>query len=451
VQTNRRVFLSRTLTKDVRISGTPTLDIVASVPGTQQNYSALLVDYGAGTQVTRGGEGIQNTTTRTCWGAMTDGSSCELGTTNGCPQGTPNPIPTTNDNACYLEVSKPTQSVTQWRVTRGTLDSSNRESLWFQNATPLTPNTMYHFKFPTFATEHVFKAGHQIGVVIVGNLFGGGASSGNVAGGGPYPSATSASPAQAITIDTRQSKIVMPVLGGYDALATAGGTDAETVAPVFGPTPDVTVHTANANGIAVNYTLPTATDNEDPTVDVTCDPPPGSTFKPGSTVVTCTARDANGNTATKTFNVIVGLDQTPGGTVPATLSLTIAAPAQFGAFTPGITKTYFATTNANVISTAGDALLSVADPSSFGTGHLVNGTFILPQPLQARARNAANTGTAYNNVGSSASPLNLLTWSAPISNDAVSLEFSQLVKSNDPLRTGTYAKSLTFTLSTTQP
>ena len=99
--------------------------------------------------------------------------------------------------------------------------------------------------------------------------------------------------------------------------------------------------------------------------------------------------------------------------VPATLSLTLGAPAQFGAFTPGVTKTYLASTTANVISTAGDALLSVADPSSIGTGHLVNGTFVLPQPLQARARNAANTGTAYNNVGSSASPLNLLTCSAP--------------------------------------
>ena len=104
-------------------------------------------------------------------------------------------------------------------------------------------------------------------------------------------------------------------------------------------------------------------------------------------------------------------------------------------------------------STAGDALLSVADPDTnpASVGHLVNGTFVLPQPLQARARNAANTGTAYNNVGSSASPLNLLTWSAPISNDAVSLEFSQLVNANDPLRTGTYAKTLTFTLSTTTP
>ena len=38
----------------------------------------------------------------------------------------------------------------------------------------------------------------------------------------------------------------------------------------------------------------------------------------------------------------------------------------------------------------------------------MNGAFALPQPLQARARNAANTGTAYNNVGSSATPLNLL-------------------------------------------
>jgi len=139
--------------------------------------------------------------------------------------------------------------------------------------------------------------------------------------------------------------------------------------------------------------------------------------------------------------------------VPATLSLTLGPAAQFGAFTPGVTRTYFASTTANVTSTAGDALLSVADPdtNAASVGHLVNGSFVLPQPLQARARNAANTGTAYNNVGSSASPLNLLTWSAPISNDALSIEFSQLVNANDPLRTGTYAKSLTFTLSTTTP
>ena len=113
--------------------------------------------------------------------------------------------------------------------------------------------------------------------------------------------------------------------------------------------------------------------------------------------------------------------------------------------------TYEAATTATVISTAGDATLSVADPSSTATGHLVNGTFSLPQPLQARARNAANTGTAYNNVGSSASPLNLLTYNAPTSNDAVAVQFSQQINQNDALRTGAYSKTLTFTLSTTTP
>ena len=137
--------------------------------------------------------------------------------------------------------------------------------------------------------------------------------------------------------------------------------------------------------------------------------------------------------------------------MPATLSLSLGPPAQFGAFTPGVGATYETSTTANVISTAGDALLSVADPSSQNTGHLVNGTFFLPQPLQARARNATNTGTAYNNVGSSASPLNLLTWNGPISNDQLTLGFSQRVNANDALRTGTYSKTLTFTLSTTQP
>jgi hypothetical protein len=140
-----------------------------------------------------------------------------------------------------------------------------------------------------------------------------------------------------------------------------------------------------------------------------------------------------------------------GGTVPATLSLTLGTPASFGPFTPGVGKTYFASTTANVISTAGDALLSVADPSSNHPGHLVNGEFWLPEPLQARARNAANTGTPYNNVGSSASPLNLLTWSAPVSNDNVTLGFSQKINANDALRTGSYSKTLTFTLSTTTP
>jgi hypothetical protein len=132
----------------------------------------------------------------------------------------------------------------------------------------------------------------------------------------------------------------------------------------------------------------------------------------------------------------IGVDSTTGGTVPATLALTLGPAVQFGALTPGVTKTYTASTTATVISTAGDATLSIADPATVGNGHLVNGTFVLAEPLQ---------------VGGSALPATAKTWAAPISNDVVTLPFSQLVKSTDPLRTGTYAKSLTFTLSTTTP
>ncbi|HEX6053901.1 MAG TPA: autotransporter-associated beta strand repeat-containing protein, partial [Gemmatimonadaceae bacterium] len=136
---------------------------------------------------------------------------------------------------------------------------------------------------------------------------------------------------------------------------------------------------------------------------------------------------------------------TVGGTVPATLSLTLGAPASFGAFTPGVAEVYSASTTANVISTAGNATLSVADPSDMATGRLVNGAFSLPQPLRASA------GGEFQSVGGVAAPITLKTWSAPVSNDAFTIGFRQAIGANDALRTGTYSKTLTFTLSTTEP
>jgi hypothetical protein len=38
-----------------------------------------------------------------------------------------------------------------------------------------------------------------------------------------------------------------------------------------------------------------------------------------------------------------------------------------------------------------------------------------------------------------------------VSNASVSILFKQLIKRTDPLRTGSYSKTLTFTLSTTTP
>jgi Bacterial alpha-L-rhamnosidase 6 hairpin glycosidase domain/Alpha-L-rhamnosidase N-terminal domain/Bacterial alpha-L-rhamnosidase concanavalin-like domain/Bacterial alpha-L-rhamnosidase C-terminal domain len=119
-------------------------------------------------------------------------------------------------------------------------------------------------------------------------------------------------------------------------------------------------------------------------------------------------------------------DTTVGGTVPATLSLSLGPAASFGAFTPGVAKDYAAQTTANVISTAGDAALGVSDP-----GHLSNGAFVLPEPLQVSLSKAS--------------------WTGPVSNDVVTIAFRQRINADDALRTGTYAKTLTFTLSTTTP
>jgi photosystem II stability/assembly factor-like uncharacterized protein len=147
-------------------------------------------------------------------------------------------------------------------------------------------------------------------------------------------------------------------------------------------------------------------------------------------------------------SVSTGPGSGPGGTVPATLSLSLGTPAAFGAFTPGVEKDYGSSTTASVTSTAGDATLTVADTSASSTGHLVNGSFSLPSPLMAKATSSAGSGSAF---GSLESPVTLLTYTGPVSNDAIAVAFQQHVGANDALRTGAYTKTLTFTLSTTTP
>jgi hypothetical protein len=62
---------------------------------------------------------------------------------------------------------------------------------------------------------------------------------------------------------------------------------------------------------------------------------------------------------------------------------------------------------------------------------MTNGAFSLAEPLRVEFSKSA--------------------WTAPVSNDTVNITYKQTIKANDPLRTGAYSKTLTFTLSTTQP
>jgi hypothetical protein len=230
--------------------------------------------------------------------------------------------------------------------------------------------------------------------------------------------------------------------GNYALLAQALQYSNDTAAPVVGTTvtadgktPTYSVKFTSNEASSIYYT----TDGSTPTTASTEWKPnrprelPDALDLAPHTTLKWIGVDFKGNTSAVKSQVL-GQTDTPGtvgGSVPATLALTLGAPATFGAFTPGVATSYTAATTATVISSAGDATLSVADPSTTAPGRLVNGTFALTSPLQG-------LGT-------------IKTWAAPTSNESVPVTFTQSIAANEPLRTGTYSKTLTFTLSTTTP
>jgi hypothetical protein len=242
------------------------------------------------------------------------------------------------------------------------------------------------------------------------------------------------------------------------ALAYQGDTTPPTVTPVsttgsnIGATPySVTFNQSEAADIY--YT----TDGSTPTASSThyqSSRPRGlPTPIPigGTTTLRWLAVDFKGNQSTGSQTFYLGT-QAPGGvsgSVPATLALSLGSAPSFGAFTAGLAKDYTAGGTANVLSTAGNAALSVSDPDTTAPGHLVNGTFALPSALQAAATSPGGTGAPAATVANA--PATLETWNAPVSNDPVALTFTQHIGNTDPLRTGSYSKTLTFTLSTTNP
>jgi X-Pro dipeptidyl-peptidase len=410
-QTNRRVFLSPALKSDLRLSGSPKVNLVASLDKPQSNLTALLVDYGPSTQITRSSDGISTPANAPsdCWGSSgtrTDAGGAVI-----------------DYDACYQQPIKPTVTVTAtqgWRISRGILDSSNRDSLYYDVTN--TPGVEYAFKFPIMPVDYTFGAGHRIGVVLVANH---------------SALQRNGTTGTTITMNSRASSIGLPVVGGYNAMVAAGALEADTTAPVFPTAPsNIDQSTADPTGATVSFPLPVATDDEDPSPAVTCDHPSGAKFPVGSTLVTCTATDASGNRTRTSFAILLRGAQPVGGTVAATLSLTLGAPASFGPFTPGLAQSYSASMTASVLSTAGDAALSVADPATVAPGHLVNGTFSLLAPLL---------------VAGSPLPAIVKSYAAPIANDPVTIAFTQAIGATDAMRTGTYSKTLTFTLSRTTP
>ena len=95
----------------------------------------------------------------------------------------------------------------------------NRLSL--RVAEPVTIGQKYRFTWPTLPEDFTFAAGHRVGIVIGANFSGYGSTNGMTQ--------------TDITVDTKLSKVQLPIVGGYDAGITAGLFSAETVPPTIGP------------------------------------------------------------------------------------------------------------------------------------------------------------------------------------------------------------------------
>ena len=232
-QANRRVFLSKPLTKDVRISGTPTADLMAQF-GTACNVTNVAASGGFPAQSFRNCPGLsvviaEYSATRDAAGALipftetsrtsdgvharhhraTAGARALRGTSARARRSatactSPSRLHAAQiENACYLDPVKPTTSVTSWRVTHGILDVENRDSKFFQQAalTPVTITDKYRLRFPTMSIEHTFKAGSQIAVIV------GGYNTSRVSSTGRPNNVP-------VTLDTRASKVTLPILGG---------------------------------------------------------------------------------------------------------------------------------------------------------------------------------------------------------------------------------------------
>ena len=105
-----------------------------------------------------------------------------------------------------------------------------------------------------------------------------------------------------------------------------------------------------------------------------------------------------------------------------------------------------------MVSTAGDATLSVADPSTTATGQAGQRRVLAATsrcrrrpPRRPRRGGRVRRGRRLGRADVAGE------LDDPVSNDPVTIGFQQTILANEPLRTGTYAKTLTFTLSTTTP
>src|ERR1700754_523726 len=254
----------------------------------------------------------------------------------------------------------------------------------------------------------------------------------------------------------RPWKVAVGVVLGVAALPCSAMAQAPTISFVTPPASGATY--TKDQPVLVSYSCPGADTCVGTAADGTPLPVGASlnTTTIGPSWITVNATNASGSVSQQaTYNVVAEGDGGAGGQTPATLTLDLGQADAFTTFVTGVDRAYTTTATARIVSTALDATLSVADASATEPGHLLNGTFALPQALQigiARPDAEGNTPapTTFSPVGGTSSPTMLQTYNTPVV-ETDTLTFKQAIGATDALRTGAYTKTLTFTLSTTNP
>ena len=363
----------------LHLSGTPIIDLQASLEhdavATWRRCSSTTAP---ASQIGRGGsDGVSNTTTRA--GRRPAGGDPTAG----------------RQRVLHSRSPSPCRPSRQWRVTKGILDSSNRDSLFTARRARSRRARSTSSSSRILPTEYTFPAGHQIGVVLRGQLL-------------DWASPTA----------RRRPSITRRHEGqqGHRCRSRAATTRRTAARRASWPTrrPPVLGRAATSRSTT---TRPDRHDRHLHAADRhrqrrtrrrrSPAPRPAARSSPSARrTVTCTATDANGNTsATKTFKVTVtGVTTANGdtsGTVPATLSLTLGAAGDVRRVHP---RRHEGPTPRRRPPTSSRRPATRRSPSRRSTGHLVNGTFSLPSPLRGRRSRKA-------------------TLAAPVSNDPVTLGF----------------------------
>ncbi|GAA5059951.1 X-Pro dipeptidyl-peptidase [Thermocatellispora tengchongensis] len=169
---DRAAFVTGELPVDLRLSGTPEVDLRLALDKPTANLTALLVDFGESERVDwRVGQGITTLAEEDCHGESS-----------------------ATDDACYRKTVTNVATRPLEIVARGWLDAQNRDSL--SAPSPMPIGEYARVRWETLPQDYTFKKGHRLALILAGTdaTYTGEAATGAT-----------------VTVDLSRSKITIPL------------------------------------------------------------------------------------------------------------------------------------------------------------------------------------------------------------------------------------------------